>query len=637
MVDQIVRHVAVVSVLVLVWALASPDRGFAQGSGRSPAADPPSSVDVRPFANLSGDPADVWIGAGIAETISADLGAITADRGAGVRWRVRGTYQRVGTRIRITAELVDRLTGETVDTVEVDGDVADLFALQDDVGARLAAILGRNGESRTPRASNEGGGVASSERPAPGAAATSAGLAVTTAAMIDGPPPPAPPDVASRDARGRVTMRAIRLDEPLTLDARLDERVYQTVAPVTGFVQQEPEEGAPATEQTDVWVMFDGDTIYVAARCWNSEPDRIVANEMKRDSSGMFGNEWFSVTFDTFYDRRNGFSFVTNALGTLFDAQISNERTTNLDWNAVWDVRAARFDHGWTLEMAIPFKSLRYRPGRAQIWGVNFQRRVPWKNETSFLTPIPASLGMTGSFKLSSAATLVGLEAPPFGPRLEIKPYAISDLTTDLKETPPVSDALGGDIGIDAKIGVTQSLTADLTYNTDFAQVEVDEQQVNLTRFTLFFPEKREFFLEGQGIFDFGGGQQINQNRFFAGGGFGDDAPILFFSRRIGLNEGRSVPIRGGGRLTGKAGPFSIGVLDVRTGEESASGAVPTNFSVVRVKRDILRRSAIGGMFTGRSVSTKGDGANYAYGVDGIFSFYDCPPSAPMRQIAGIE
>ena len=247
---------------------------------------------------------------------------------------------------------------------------------------------------------------------------------------------------------------------------------------------------------------------------------------------------------------------------------------------------------------------------------MNFQRSVAWKNETSFLTPIPASLGMAGSFKLSSAV-------PASGTRLEVKPYAISDLTTDLNETPPVSDAFGGDIGIDAKIGLTQGLTADLTYNTDFAQVEVDEQQVNLTRFSLLFPEKREFFLEGQGIFDFGGGQLFNQNRFFTGGGFGDDAPILFFSRRIGLNDGRTVPIRGGGRLTGKAGPFSIGVLDVRTGAESVSGAVPTNFSVVRVKRDVLRRSAIGGMFTGRSVSTEGDGANYAYGVDGVFSFYD--------------
>ena len=387
---QLVRRVRVTRMAagsaLLAWALASSVPAVAQDR-ETRAADRPGSIGVRPFANLSGDPADAWIGAGIAEAISADLVAGATDRGAGARWLVRGAYQRMGTRIRITAALVDRPTGATVDTVKVDGDVADLFALQDEVGARLAASLGRNGESRTPRVTNESGVVASSERPAPGGAAlgapialpppsplssagapgpaaTSAGFTATTAAMVDGPPPPAPPDVTSRDARGRVTMRAIRLDEPLTLDARLDERVYQPVAPATGFVQQEPAEGAPATEQTEVWVMFDGDTIYVAARCWNSEPDRIVANEMKRDSFGMFGNEMFLVTFDTFYDRRNGFIFITNALGGLFDAQITNERNPNQDWNAVWDVRSARFDQGWTLEMAIPFRSLRYHPGR---------------------------------------------------------------------------------------------------------------------------------------------------------------------------------------------------------------------------------------------------------------------------------
>jgi len=445
-----------------------------------------------------------------------------------------------------------------------------------------------------------------------------------TGVNVDGPAAPVPPEVFRRDDLGRVTMRAIALNEPITLDGELNESIYQTVAPVTGFIQQNPNEGELATEQTEVWVLFDRDTIYVSARCWNSQPDRIVANEMKRDSPGIFGNEAFGVVFDTFYDRRNGFTFQTNALGALFDATVTNERTLNMDWNAVWDVSASRFEEGWTVEFAIPFKSLRYRPGPVQIWGINFERRVPWKNETSFLTPIPASLDFAGSLKLSSAATLVGLEVPTSQMRLEIKPYGISDLTTDRNVIPALLNSFGGDAGFDVKYGVTAGLTADFTYNTDFAQVEVDEQQVNLTRFSLFFPEKREFFLEGQGIFEFGGDRMPTATSFFSTGSmFNVSAPILFFSRRIGLDEGREVPIRGGGRLTGKVGPYSIGLLNVQTGETAGNIAVPTNFSVVRVKRDVLRRSAVGAILTNRSVLSGGVGSNQVYGVDGTFAFYD--------------
>ena len=440
---------------------------------------------------------------------------------------------------------------------------------------------------------------------------------------IDGPPPPVPPAVVSRDAEGRVTLRAIRLDRPLTVDGRLDDAIYQRVPPVSDFIQQEPDEGALATEQTEVWVMFDRETIYIGARCWSSQPDRIAANEMKRDGFGMYGDETFSVVLDTFYDRRNGFNFMTNALGGLFDGTISDARMPNLNWNTVWDVRTGRFEQGWTLEIAIPFKSLRYGSGQAQIWGINVQRRVVWKNARSSLAPIPASLGYFGMFQLSSAATLVGLEVPSSGTPLEIKPYAISDVTTDLNADPPLSNSGRGDFGVDAKFGVAQGLTADLTYNTDFAQVEVDRQQVNLTRFSLFFPEKREFFLEGQGVFAFGGRFRSNPSTRFTRGRRGGSAPVLFFSRRIGLEDGGTVPIRGGGRLTGKSGPFSIGALHVQTGEAAVSGAARTNFSVARIKRDVLRRSAVGALFTARSVSTEGDGGNYVYGVDGLFSFYD--------------
>ena len=595
---------------------------------QEPVSERLGRVEIHRFDNLSGQPDDNWIGAGIAAALAADLAHTRGE----VRWLVRGAYQRVGDQIRITADLVRSDSGSVLTSIKVDGVLSELFGLQDQLVARvMAAIrdLGQRDRSDDVAAavvpSLDGVAAARPARATVGATVDEVATAPAWG-IIDGPPPPVAPAVIVRDQSGRVTMRAIRLDEPLRLDGQLDERVYQTIAPVTDFIQQEPNEGAPATERTEVWVLFDGETVYVSARCWDSEPDRTVANEMRRDSYAMYGNDTFAVMLDTFYDRRNGFNFMSNPLGGLFDQTITAERTGNLDWNTVWDVQTTRFDQGWILEMAIPFKSLRYGTEVGQYWGINFQRRVAWKNETSFLTPIPAALRALGSFKVSSAATLVGLEVPTSAARFEVKPYAIADLTTNLGATPRVLNQPGGTAGFDVKYGVTQGLTADFTYNTDFAQVEVDEQQVNLTRFSLFFPEKREFFLEGQGVFNFGAGYKYDPITTAFGGAlsqYGGQAPVLFFSRRIGLNAGRAVPIHGGGRLTGKTGPYSIGLLNVQTGGERGAGTRATNFSVVRVKRDVLRRSAIGAMFTGRSVSAKGLGAGYAYGVDGVFSFYD--------------
>jgi hypothetical protein len=216
----------------------------------------------------------------------------------------------------------------------------------------------------------------------------------------------------------------------------------------------------------------------------------------------------------------------------------------------------------------------------------------------------------------SLAATVVGLEAPAGSKNLELKPYAISDVASDLTATPHVSNDLGGDVGLDVKYGLTQNVTADFTYNTDFAQVEADEQQVNLTRYNLFFPEKREFFLENQGTFSFGGAGTSAQS---AGAG---DTPILFYSRRIGLEQGRTVPIVAGGRLTGRVGRFNLGLLNIQSDDEPVSGARATNFSVIRLRRDILRRSSVGALFTGRSVGSDG-GRSDAYGLDGTFAFFD--------------
>jgi hypothetical protein len=440
--------------------------------------------------------------------------------------------------------------------------------------------------------------------------------------VIDGPPPPLAPTTVSRDAAGRATVRAIRLDEPLQVDGRLDESVYQQMQPAGDFVQQVPREGAPATERTETWVMFDSRNIYVAARCWDTAPpERWIANELRRDTNQLRQNDTFGVIFDTFHDRRNGYLFYTNPLGARADQAVTDEGNLNVDWNPVWDVRTGRFDGGWTVEMAIPFKSLRYQSGTAQIWGINIRRVIRRRNEWTHLVPIPASAGVPGGiFRLSMAATLVGLDLPSAGSNVEIKPYGISRLTSDLARTPILSNHPEADVGIDAKYGVSANLTADVTVNTDFAQVEVDEQQVNLTRFTLQFPEKRDFFLEGRGIFDFG--------RTTNAPGSGNSSPVngspsLFYSRRIGLSGSRVVPIDVGGRLTGKAGKFTIGLMNLETGKESVSNTPATNFTVARVRRDILRRSTIGVMFTNRSESTVAPGhPNQAFGADAAFSFF---------------
>ncbi len=434
---------------------------------------------------------------------------------------------------------------------------------------------------------------------------------------VDGPPAPIAPEVVSRDADGRATVRAIRLASPLDLDGRLDDEVYQLSPSVSDFIQQVPREGAPATERTEAWVLFDRDTLYVSARCWDTAPpERWVANELRRDTNQLRQNDQFGVILDTFYDRRNGFLFYTNPLGARADQAVTDEGNLNPDWNPPWNVRTGRFEGGWTVEMAIPFKSLRYVSGSGQVWGINIRRVIRRKNEWTHLTPIPAAAGVPGGmFRLSRAGTLVGLDLPPASKNVELKPYGISRLTTDRVRTPALVNDADGDFGIDAKYGVTANLTADFTYNTDFAQVEVDEQQVNLTRFNLLFPEKRDFFLEGRGIFDFARSGPATSSTALT--------PTIMYSRRIGLNGSRVVPIDAGGRLTGKVGPVGVGAMSIRASDDPVAGTPATTFTVARVKRDILRRSTVGAILTHRSESMVVRGAsNLVYGVDAAFSFY---------------
>ena len=460
------------------------------------------------------------------------------------------------------------------------------------------------------------------------------GLGAALSAESAGPPPPVAPAVINQAGEAGLTVRATRITEPMAVDGALEEPFYQRTRAITEFIQSIPDAGDAPSELTEVWLGFDDENLYVGARVWDSEgPDAVIADEMRRDSPQIRQNDNSGIFLDTFHDRRNAVAFYTNALGALTDYQIDNEGRPNRDWNPIWEVETEWFEGGWTVEMAIPFRSIRYRPGREQVWGIQMRRTVWRRNEWNHLTWLPLSVGRLGgpsSSRVSQYGTLVGIEAPPPSLELEAKPYGISGLRTNLATEPEIRDEGYADAGLDVKWGVTENLVADFTYNTDFAQVEVDEQQVNLSRFSLFFPEKREFFLESRGIFAFGaqGGGPGGAGGGRAGGGGrggrgGGEVPSLFYSRRIGLHEGEAIPIIGGGRLTGKVGSFGVGMVNIQTDDVASVDADATNFTVLRVARDIFERSSVGMIYGNRSKSTLSDGSNQAWGLDATFAFDD--------------
>ena len=429
------------------------------------------------------------------------------------------------------------------------------------------------------------------------------GLAVRASAQTA--PAAGPP---ARKTQSDIVVTARRITTPLTVDGRIDEAVYTQFAPLANLIQQEPEEGAPVSEKTETWIFFDDKNLYVAARCYDSHPEKEVVTEMRRDNVNIFQNESFTIVLDTFRDLRNGFMFQTNALGGVRDQAIVDEQT-NESWNTIWDVRASRGDWGWSVEIAVPFKSLRYPGAGPQTWGVNMRRVIKWKNEYAYLTAMPKAFGINNAIsRMGEAATLVGVETPAQSKNLELKPYVASSVTTDRTTASPFNNRREVNAGFDFKYGLTRSLILDTTVNTDFAQVEEDQQQVNLTRFSLFFPEKRDFFLEGQGVFSFGGATGTSNNP--------GEVPVLFFSRQIGLSKGQSVPVLAGARLTGRAGSYQIGAVNVETRDKPEAAAVATNFTAVRVKRDFLQRSNIGIVATRRSPTASATGENLAYGVD---------------------
>ncbi|MFL2433919.1 MAG: hypothetical protein ACJ0H0_03345 [Vicinamibacterales bacterium] len=354
-------------------------KGIALGQQPLP---PAGRIAVTPFVNITGNTADDWIGVGIADTVTAELERITsqtvirlsenhlldggnqevvsAARELNVQWIVSGSYQRMDNQLRLAGRLSTSITREVLTSTLIDGPLDQLFALQDQLVTELLTGLAQQDRvTESTRTAPSGGTVDRLNRQPEVTEARS--LAPPDPTAIDGPPPPIAPATINRDTEGRATVRAVRLTEPMEIDGVLDETMYSTVESFSGFIQQSPDEGAPATERTEAWVFFDDNNIYVSARLWDSAPEsQWVANEMQRDSFQLINNERFSVAFDTFYDRRNNVAFMVNPIGGFLDQEITDESRPNTDWNAVWDVRTGRFNGGWTAEMEIPFKSLRF-------------------------------------------------------------------------------------------------------------------------------------------------------------------------------------------------------------------------------------------------------------------------------------
>jgi hypothetical protein len=413
-----------------------------------------------------------------------------------------------------------------------------------------------------------------------------------------------------------------------SIDGRVEEAVWSKVEPASQFTQQQPDEGQPSTERTEVRVLHDQKNIYIGIICFDSEPDKIVVTQGRRDAE-LTDTDSVQVILDTFNDHQNAFLFGTNPLGLEHDGQIAAEGQTggvlgpgqstgfgasgaqrgqllgyNKNWDADWTVRSQITARGWETEMAIPLRTLRYDGGKDRHWGINVMRNIRRKNEQAFLSPIPRAYNI---YRVSLAADLSGLHLPTRRD-LRATPYALTGFSQDNTLPRDPNEALG-ELGLDVKWGITPKLTADLTVNTDFAQVEADEEQINFTRFDLFFPEKRPFFLENAATFQFGQPQQVD----------------LFFSRRIGLSrQGEPIDILGGARLSGKVARFNLGLMDMQTREAASprTGALiapANNFAVARVQREIGQRSNFGAVFVNRQGT--GDSAspqdfNRAYGLD---------------------
>ena len=406
---------------------------------------------------------------------------------------------------------------------------------------------------------------------------------------------------------------ATRVTESLRIDGSLNEAAWNRADVARDFTQSEPREGQPATEATEVMVMFDDHFLYVGARMRDSDPAHEIVNDIRKDFREDDQDD-FEVIIDTFRDRRNGYVFIVNPEGGRVDRQIANEgREINSSWDAVWDVKTQRSAEGWTAEMRIPFRTLRFDPGADQSWGINFSRRIRRKNEVTFWAPVPRAYNL---MRLSYAGDVTGLHPGQAGRDIRVKPYLLNTTLRGVGGTDFDNDV---NAGVDAKVAVSRGLTLDLTVRPDFAQVEADEQQVNLTQFAQFFPEKRESFLENSGIFYVGDAARLN--RVFTPP-TPDDDNLLFFSRRIGIREDRQpIDIDAGARLTGVAGGFGIGLINMQVRGDVTTDA--NNYSVLRLRRNVGGGSDIGVLYMQRQSTDNSADYNRVAGFDANIRFFD--------------
>jgi len=402
--------------------------------------------------------------------------------------------------------------------------------------------------------------------------------------------------------------------EPVVDGNVLDDPAWRGAEPITGFKQTQPNAGQPASQRTEVFVGFTATALHIAVIAYDDNPLEIITTDTRRDSS-LNETDSFRVIIDGLLDRQNGYVFGTNSAGMEFDGQVSREGAgqfipggadgLNLNWDAPWTVKASISDIGWSAEMEIPFTSLRYGSGDVQVWGFNFERRIRRNNEIAFWAPLSQERNL---YRVSEAGSIEGIGTPPQR-NLQITPYVLAK-TREGGDLP--NSESNEEVGLDLKYSITPSLTLDATLNTDFAQVEVDDQQVNLDRFSLFFPEKRPFFLENAGQFTVGNPREVE----------------LFFSRRIGIEDGTQVPIIGGARLSGKIGATTnVGFLYMASDDVTGISS-QNDFIVARVNQELANRSSIGFLIVDRHgdgslLDNGSDDQNQTYAVDGRWGIGD--------------
>jgi len=449
------------------------------------------------------------------------------------------------------------------------------------------------------------------ERSAETAAETSVGEGVARvfaeirdASDADADAEPTSEELAAIQQGGK-RMTATTTPAPPILDGLVDDDVWELAEVVTDFLQREPVEGATPSQRTEVRILYDDENIYLGFIMHDDEPDRILAQDLRRDSR-LQTDDTIAVLFDTFHDHRNGFLFRVNPLGTKYDTTLKDETQLNSSWDERWEAAAQITETGWQAEMVIPFKILRF-PSGSHVWGIDFKREIRRNNEEANWSNYRQDFDFRA---ISQGGHLLGLRDTRLTDRFRLTPFVTGAATAlNARETPITERA--GQIGIeDFKAQITTNLTADLTVNTDFAQVEDDQQRVNLTRFPLFFSERREFFLEGADKFQFGA----------AGAGHRSPFVVLYHSRNIGLFYGEPVPMNYGLKTTGKMGDTSIGLINAQTGSDSVVNFAGANYSTVRVKQDVFARSSIGVIFT----NVQGGGEyNRVGGFDANFRFFD--------------